>query len=284
MYAALMIDLKDSRAYDQARRQAIQEFIHGLCPVLNEIFTPGLVHPVSIAGGDEVQGLFSRPEGAYLYYRLFALLMGEVELRAGIGLGDWDVKLAGENSAHQDGSAYHRARDAVSAAKEDPGYTVLLCSGGRRDSVLNSLLGTCAAQTRDMSASQRQTLLLTELFSPLTVPGQMAEEGTAKLFELLRLRSSLLGTPEGTREVPGAPLTGAVTAVDALAGREKLYNTGGRVRGVPSRIAACLDISRQSVERTLKNAGIYSIRALSVSALRYMADMDRETTKGECGI
>lgn len=276
MYAALMIDLKDSRAYALDRRQAIQDFIHILCPALNELFAPGLVHPVAICGGDEVQGLFARPEGAYLYYRLFAMLMGDVSLRAGIGLGEWDIRLAGESSAHQDGSAYHRARDAISAAKEDPGHIVLLCTGSGMDPVVNELLGTCAALNGEMSGSRRQILLLTELFSPLTVAGQMDSCLMGKLFSLLPKRAELLGEAEGGREVPGAgPAAGAVTPVDVLTEGEPLYSTGGKVRGVPSKIAAALGISRQSVERTVKNTGIYTLRALSVAALRYMMALDR---------
>ena len=44
---------------------------------------------VIFSAGDEIQGLFYSSEAAYLYFRLFNMLIYPVEVGAGIGVGEW---------------------------------------------------------------------------------------------------------------------------------------------------------------------------------------------------
>ena len=48
---------------------------------------------VEFSAGDEVQGLLSSPEAAFLYFRMFSMLISPVKMRAGIGVGEWNIKI-----------------------------------------------------------------------------------------------------------------------------------------------------------------------------------------------
>ena len=106
-YAALIIDLKKSRSYTKEDRNHIQYYIMDVIHLLNRLYRRELVREVDFSAGDEVQGLFSSPEAAYLYYRMLSMWLHPVEIRAGIGVGGWDVQLDSKGTTGQDGPAYH---------------------------------------------------------------------------------------------------------------------------------------------------------------------------------
>lgn len=82
--------MKRSRSYSVEDRNSIQNFIITVIEELNEVFSGSLAKNVEFSGGDEVQGLFLDPEAAYLYFRMFCMLIFPVEIRAGIGVGEWN--------------------------------------------------------------------------------------------------------------------------------------------------------------------------------------------------
>lgn len=80
---------------------------------LNGLFSEDIQFEVTFSAGDELQGLFDNVVTALLYFRLFDILMKPVKIRAGIGVGDWTVKMESGLSTQQDGPAYHHAREAI---------------------------------------------------------------------------------------------------------------------------------------------------------------------------
>ena len=127
-YTALIIDLKSSRKYNIRARNNIQEYIMHVVDVLNYIFRKSLEKDVDFSAGDEIQGLFSSTKAAYLYFRMFSMLVSPIEIRAGIGIGSWEVVIKDAGTTAQDGRAYHNARYAIKAVEESKGYSVLLFS------------------------------------------------------------------------------------------------------------------------------------------------------------
>lgn len=277
MYAALMIDLKNSRDYSGQSRQRIQQYILELTGALNDLFSPVLTRRVEFSAGDEIQGLFDRAAAAYLYYRLFELLVSPVQIRAGIGVGSWDVQISGAGTTAQDGRAYHNARRAIEAAAEAEDYDILLCSGAASDRSINGLIGTCAVMTGALSEYQRDLLLLAELCAPLTVRGVPVPGKLEGLLSLMRLRATGFGLPEGW-ETPrrvklameSAPVQGWSIPVPLEADQDSFYPDWARQRGIASRLARIMGVSRQSVEKSMKNADIYPIRNLAGCALEQM--------------
>ena len=283
MYAALMIDLKNSRDYAGDSRQQIQQHILLLTAALNEAFSPALARQVEFSAGDEIQGLFVSAGAAYLYYRYFDLLVSPVRIRAGIGVGSWDVQISGAGTTAQDGRAYHNARRAIEAAEAAEDYDILLCSGEGIDRAVNGLIGTGSVMTAGLSEYQRDLLLMTELCAPICAQGVPDPAKLEAVYALMYRRAALFETLEEGRPSRRAPLamqalpeTGWITPVEPDA---DFYPNCARQRGVASRVAQVLGVSRQSVEKSLKNADIYPIRNLAVCALEQMARLYEEDTK-----
>ena len=166
-YAALIIDLKKSRSYTKEDRNHIQYYIMDVIHLLNRLYHRELVREVDFSAGDEVQGLFSSPEAAYLYYRMLSMWLHPVEIRAGIGVGDWDVQLDSKGTTGQDGPAYHKARYAIKHADDSEGYPVLFCSGSHSDVTINTIIGGAASIMAKQSVYQNQIMLITELLFPI---------------------------------------------------------------------------------------------------------------------
>lgn len=111
-FTALIMDIEKSRQWDTGRRTRIQNRILKNMNVLNRFSRSGIRFEVDFSAGDEVQGLFYTPSAAYLYSRLFRLLLLPVVIRTGLGIGPLTVEIENGRSAMQDGPAYHRAREA----------------------------------------------------------------------------------------------------------------------------------------------------------------------------
>lgn len=278
MYSALMIDLKKSKEYSLENREEIQRYIIEVCSRLNKVLPSE--KRMEFSAGDEIQGLFLSPAEAYLYYRLFAMLIYPVKIRAGIGVGSWDIKIHGKGTTAQDGQVYYRARRAINEADELEGYPILYYSGCREDAVINSLIGSAAGMGDRLNMYQNELMLLAELLFPLDAGGALNTYHLFALKELVEYKREFAFYTEGRRADKKYPFDycidyggqGIVLPVDVAEMDDSFYITSGRQRGLPSKLAYIMGISRQSVEKTLKTASIFVARNMAVSALRVMLE------------
>jgi hypothetical protein len=266
-YTALIMDLKESRKYSPENRNKIQTYILKVADILNTAFKGSLEKEVSFSAGDELQGLFGRVEAAYLYFRLFSMLVSPVEIRAGIGVGEWDVVIKNAPSTAQDGSAYHNARKAINATKESLGYSVLLYSGGKNDLIANSLFNSTAIIIGKQSEYQNKVMLLSELLYPINAYGIIN-------VDKLRQAVNLVAQNEKTAD-------NNLLYIDTFENKSKditevddnFFVTEGRVRGLPMQLAEIMGVTRQSVDKTIKTANIYEARNLAVATLKYLKQL-----------
>ncbi|MBQ6540220.1 MAG: hypothetical protein IJL71_04260 [Oscillospiraceae bacterium] len=278
MYSALMIDLRQSRKYGVDEREEIQHFIYEVLDVLNMIFRNSLERKSEFSAGDEVQGLFKTPGAAYLYYRLFSVMIHPVKIRAGIGVGTWDIRIEKGGTTAQDGQVYHRARKAISAADETEGYSVLYCSQGKSDTAINSLIGEAAEIVSRMNAYQNDLMLFSEMLSPINIGEAENVSVMYSLYYLLWRKRKIRFFAREKSISDKLPLADNAedilkpVPVDACAPEESFFVTSGKPRGLPVRIANILGITRQSVERTLKAADIFTARNMAISAIKAMTE------------
>lgn len=281
-YAALMIDLKKSRSYSQWERELIQHYISDVLEVLNEIFREELVREMAFSAGDEVQGLFNSQEGAYRYFRMFELFLHPVKLRAGIGVGDWEVRMEGQGSTSQDGTAYHRARYAIEHAQDGEGNEILLYSADR-DYMINALIGHLSAMAERRSIYQNQLALLTEWMFPL-LEKKTSEHMPAKFLEAEGLLQRKNGFDHEigrvNKSLPFDRLNrealenvGVVLLREEEGLKDFFYITRGKQRGIPTQLANVLGMNRQSIEKTLRAAEVFSARNMALAALKEMREI-----------
>lgn len=256
-YAALIIDLKKSRSYSIAERNLIQQKIMETLHKLNRIFSKSLEKEVEFSAGDEMQGLFTFPEAAYLYLRLFQMMTHPVELWSGIGIGKWDVVLKNASTTAQDGSSYHHARKAVNEAKNSFEYSSLLFSGEKQDLMVNSLIGAISILVKKQSEYQNRLMLLSELLYPINTGNILDENSFHELFDQM-----------GIHEFLSSP-------IDAEEKEETFFIIHGKKRGLSTQLSDILEISRQSIEKSIKAANIYEIRNLVIALLHAMKEYNR---------
>ena len=284
-YSALIIDLKKSRAYDRIDRIDIQNYIKNVISVLNKIFNNGLELDVVFSAGDEVQGLFSSPQAAYLYFRLFNMLVSPVEIRAGIGIGEWNVKIDGKISTEQDGSAYHNARHAIENMEESLGYYVLLFSEGEDDIYINSAMNMATTLVSNQSKYQNELFLLSELMYPVDINGVLQLNSFWELKSLAAQKNEIGYYARGkySQSIQISPLAAVrhdfsldCNPIDALVDEARFYVFSGKVKGLPTKLAKLLGTSRQSIEKSIKAGNIYQARNSAIVVLKLMNKYFRE--------
>lgn len=274
-YTALIIDLKKSRSYKLEERNSIQNYIALAIQCLNGIFSDSLAKDVGFSAGDEIQGLFLSPESAYLYLRLLYMTVFPVEIRAGLGIGEWNVVIENASTTAQDGPAFHNARHAIENIKDTLGYSVLLCSGKEADLYLNALINASFMLTSNQSEYQNEIMLLSEMLYPIDYRQAMNHKKINRLFELAEFKSKInyykksrlakkyLFEKLGFIDFKPMP-------IDAADDGSVLYVASGKKIGMNTRLAEILNISRQSLEKTIKAANIVEVRNLTITILNFM--------------
>lgn len=281
-YAALIIDLKKSRNYTKEDRNYIQYYIMDVIHLLNRLYYRELVREVDFSAGDEVQGLFSSPEAAYLYYRMLSMWLHPVEVRAGIGVGEWDVQLDSKGTTGQDGPAYHKARYAIQNTDDSEGYPVLFLSGGHSDVTINTIIGGAASIMAKQSVHQNQIMLITELLFPIcNYYVRACDHVTPSDVEHFLHEKSMLAheMEKVMRPLPFDRLKcSIVEGIDPINAEDireetKFYITSGKQRGIPTKLASIMDISRQTIEKTMKAGNIYTARNMAITAINEMTNI-----------
>lgn len=277
-YAALIMDLKKSRSYSVEYRNSIQNYILSVIRHLNEVFSHVVIRGVEFSAGDEMQGLFSSPEAAYLYFRMFRMIVFPVETRAGIGVGEWNVKIEHASTTVQDGPVYHNARYAIEHAKDAQGYPVLLYSEKKNDVFLNTAINTPFILTGKHSEYQNELMLMSELLYPIDFQKAVDCSKIDMVFQLAASKNKLnyYTYYKKTKTVKKYPFDMAELVnlkslpTEATNNHNDFYIVAGKKRGMATQLSEILNISRQSIEKTFKAANIYEARNSTIAALQLM--------------
>lgn len=282
-YAALIIDLKKSRGYTKEDRNYIQHYILDVIHFLNNLYSRELVREVDFSAGDEVQGLFSSPEAAYLYYRMLSMWLHPVEIRAGIGVGGWDVQLDSKGTTGQDGSAYHKARYAIKNADDSEGYPILVLSGSHADVTINTIIGGAASIMAKQSVYQNQLMLITELLFPIcnyyaraydyVTPHDVERFLHEKCVLAHEMEKIMRPLPIDRLQYGVVEINDPINIED-IREETKFYITSGKQRGIPTKLASIMEnISRQTIEKTIKAGNIYTARNMAIAAINEMTNI-----------
>lgn len=286
-YAALIMDLKKSRSYSIAERNDIQGYIMEVIHRLNYIFRSSIEKEVDFSAGDEVQGLFSSVEASYLYFRMFNMLVSPIEFRAGIGLGKWEVVLADARTTAQDGKAYHNARRAIEATEDSLGYSVLLFSDRKSDVIVNSLFNSTALIINKQSRHQNELMLLSELLFPINISHIIDVPRLNELISLIRHKNEFIKysyfKSSGKNKISlfdridYYDIGYESQPLDAMKDcSSSFFVAEGKTRGLSTKIAEIIGVSRQSVEKTIKAANIYEARNLAIATLKFLKSLEEK--------
>ena len=285
-YAALIMDLRNSRSYSDSDRYLIQNHMIQAINFLNKAFYKNILRAVDFSAGDEIQGLFSTTESAYLFYRLFSIYLYPIKIRAGIGVGTWNLQISNRGTTSQDGQAYHYARHAINSTDDTEGYPALLYSNTQKDVVLNTIIGGASTISENLSVNQNQLFLATEILFPVYLDSEI--EWPLDLIEELLTEKSRFDHKvfQSNRDLPfdHIDLTLDQLEPERTHPKENFYKqlkqgaffiTSGKQRGIQSELANILAIKRQTVARSLDSGNIYIARNMALAALYDMKNIER---------
>ena len=277
MYSALMIDLKKSRSYSIDSRNIIQHQLIYTCDKLNAVFSKSIIKKVEFSGGDEVQGLFCEPSAAYLYFRLFEVLVYPIKIRAGIGLGKWDVKINNVGSTAQDGEVYHNARRAIDNVDNIEDCSVLFYSGNPEDIYINSLICSASTITNNLTKTQQVLAYCTELLSPIVSKKTMDINLVSQiLFNHLDNDFANILSDTDKNHILFRINCNIIRPIIVEDIKDVFYVNSGKQRGLPQKISLLLSKSRQSIDKSLKDGNIYTARNLSLTAIKTFEKIEGE--------
>lgn len=274
-YTAFMADIVDSKKLLKEDREQIQVFIKSCLDTLNNIFELSLEFDVIFSAGDEVQGLFKSPTSAFLYLRLLKLILSPLQIRCGIGVGEWDVRIHSGNSNEQDGSAYHNARTAISNAHDRNDYSVLFNSNNINDIYINTMINTSSLFAKKQSQYQNQVLLLTELMFPLFDSNAMNSKAFTQIFMLVQkkveqefyinVKSKSKNKIDLFNEIPTDFEPFYIFSPSITENKFALPST--LKKGLSRKISNITNTSRQNIDNVIKTGNIAEIRNIDATTL-----------------
>ncbi len=282
-YVSLIMDIEKSRRYSVEERTELQKFISYSVDRLNELFKENIEYDVTFSAGDELQGLFNDVTAAVMYFRLFEMLVKPVKLRAGIGVGEWTIRIENGLSTQQDGPAYHRARYAIDEVRKKTFQNIRIISDWD-DVMANHLINASGVLKNQQIYMQNATSVILELLCPF-VKEDMNIDRYNIVRELLEIKFEYkIGQAFRVgphREEVGKRVSLHFPYIPFL---EPIYINGDiidaeeqiMIKNVSSAISEILGCSRQNVDSILRRGNANKIRELDYMALQYIERVYRE--------
>lgn len=236
--------------------------------------------PVTFSAGDEVQGLFRDLTAAVMYLRLFEMMVRPVKVRAGIGVGEWNVRIKDGMSTQQDGPAYHMARRAIEEARGKQTQRYRVCSESD-DELINHLINASFSLKQQQGYMQNIAQMIMELLYPFQKKNLMSYDYEV-IKELLNMKYHY---KIGYRRFSLASnnLTARGQEAEELEERllkviEPIYIDGSSYdseeavmkKNMSSRIAEILGCKRQNADMLIKRGNVIVIRNMDYVALQYL--------------
>ncbi len=274
-YTTLMIDIIESKKINKKNREELQIFIKKTLSVLNQIFEPALEFEVIFSAGDEFQGLFKNPQAAILYYRLLSTILAPLQIRCGIGYGEWDIRIKDGTSSEQDGPTYHYARRAMQLTQEKNDYTILFNSNNKNDKYLNTLLNIRNLLIQQQSKTQTTIQLLYELIVPLIDEQSIDYDKIKNIYKLFEDRNKLTGNETTVIKKYNNQEKFPIYIDENLNMAEDMIIETFKVKGLSTLIASITNTTRQNIENIIKKANIIYIRNIDLTILLYIKEKYR---------
>ncbi|CBK75260.1 hypothetical protein CIY_26800 [Butyrivibrio fibrisolvens 16/4] len=282
-YASLIIDIEKSRKYGVIDRTSIQKILMDYVEILNGMFCESQEFKVTFSAGDSLQGLFVDVASAYMYYRLLEILIYPVKLRAGIGVGEWTIKIENGLSTQQDGPAYHNARQAIEGVYNSQLSNINIYSG-EDDFLANHLINASLQLKRQQMPMQNYVQLLNELIFPFTMYDRVSSDFISGVDDLITIKAEALKSRQNTStadvrtvkskfEIGSLELDMTKYIKPIFVGYDMMESEYIISKNTQSTIIAeILQSSRQNAAVVMKRGNVLKIRELDYVAINYIRE------------
>lgn len=277
-YVSLIMDIEKSKTYGITERNEMQNYISKCIQNLNCLFGEEMQFDVMFSAGDELQGLFNDMVTALLYFRILEMLVKPVKIRAGIGIGDWTVKMPQGSSTQQDGPAYHKARNAIKEAHRMHLQNIRICSDGD-DILANHLINAALPLKRQQIYMQNIVQVLIELLFPFVFQKSVLNKFDA-VKELIEIKFAYrLGEKNaGSNSKQKVDAEQRYLNLDKALCEFPIYIDGQMAdaesviikKNTAMIISEILQCTRQNVDTIMRRGNVNKIRELDYVALQYV--------------
>ena len=151
-YCAIIGDINKSRSLPDRKR--VQQKFQRAIDTINKEYEDRISSRFVLTLGDEFQGLLTSPAESYGIVRRFQDLMEPVVFSFGIGVGKLSTSPK-PTTLGMDGECFHRARAALSQAKEGKRRLIYDFDSASM-SLVNALIGLMDKQWEHLTSRQKQ--------------------------------------------------------------------------------------------------------------------------------
>ena len=170
-YAAIIIDIKDSRKMHNKDRIFAQDKLYDIIQFINAIYADVLIKKVEFSAGDSIQGLFKDLRNAFNAYLFIRNLFYPFQLRCGIGYasirGFIDKKYNEFTTNMIDGRAYHLANEAILECKESENAFLVYSEYAKDDILVNQIMHTVDLLLNEQTKNQADICNFFNLIYPI---------------------------------------------------------------------------------------------------------------------
>ena len=194
-YAAIILDIQNSRKYDDDHRFYIQDKLFSIIQFINEYYEKKLVKVFEFSSGDSIQALFKDVSDAFSCYCLIRNLFYPYLVRCGIGYGKLNQRIL-EKDYHStnmfDGEAYHYAISALNDCKLEKYGFLLYSSDEEKDNLVNQIMSTVELLNLDLTKKQADVFDLFNLLYPLEIKYERQNINKNAEFIIDKLKQNVL--------------------------------------------------------------------------------------------
>jgi hypothetical protein len=134
----IIADICGSRKMGSDERYEGQLYLKSAIIQINENFKESIEAPFMITRGDEFQGVLKEMKSAFEIMLEYERLLFPLNLRYGIGKG-FINKMGSSVTVEMDGSAFHRAREALAQIKSKKRYIFCSTENEYNDLLVNNI-------------------------------------------------------------------------------------------------------------------------------------------------
>lgn len=154
-FAVLIGDLVESRQIED--RAEAQRELRRLLEEKNQKYGESSFAPLQLVRGDEFEGGFTDGAVPYQVFMEVARALHPIRLRGGIGFGAVDTDF-GPSVTGMDGTAFHRAREAIEKAQENRTDLAVKSGEESADKVINTILSLLFVLKEDWTKRQLEII------------------------------------------------------------------------------------------------------------------------------
>lgn len=169
-YAAIIIDIRHSREYDEKERYYAQDKLFSVVQFINKHYENELIKKFDFSSGDSIQALFNHVSDAFSSYCFIKNLFYPFQIRCGIGFAEINqmiFKRDYKSTNMFDGIAYHLAVSALNDCKKENYEFLLYSKNEEKDNLVNQIMSTVELLNLDHTNKQADIFNIFNLLYPL---------------------------------------------------------------------------------------------------------------------